>query len=72
MAVSHVFSNAVPDWVGTVTVYNSQGSTATVVASNLAQPMDWNSAHNQFVTLSGNTNNASTASGTNLDRKSVV
>lgn len=66
MAVSHVFSNAVADWTGTVTVFNSQGSTATVAATNLVRPVDWNSGHNQFYTLSGNTNNASTASGTNV------
>lgn len=66
MAVSHVFSNAVVDWTGTVTVHNSQGSTTTAAATGMVRPVDWNSAHNQFYTLSGNTNNASTASGTNV------
>jgi hypothetical protein len=32
----------------------------------LVRPADWNSGHNQFYTLSGNTTNASTASGTNV------
>jgi hypothetical protein len=66
MAVSHVFSNAVADFTGTITGFNSQGSTTTIAATNLVRPSDWNSGHNQFYTLSGNTNNASTASGTNV------
>lgn len=66
MAISHVKSNTIPDWSGTVTIGNSTGGTETVNASNLVRPSDWNSAHNQYYTLSGNTNNASTASGTNV------
>lgn len=66
MAVSHVKSNTVADWTGTVTVGNSAGGTATVAATNLVRPGDWNSAHNQFYTLSGNTLVNSTASGTNV------
>lgn len=66
MAVSHVKSNTVGDWTGTVTVGNSNGSTMTIAATDLIRPVDWNSAHNQLYTLSGNTNNASTASGTNV------
>jgi hypothetical protein len=66
MAISHVKSNTIADWTGTVTVGNSTGGTETVAASNLVRPSDWNSAHNQFYTLSGNTTNASTASGTNV------
>ena len=66
MAVSHVKSNTIPDWTGTVTVGNSTGGTQTVNASDLVRPSDWNSGHNQFYTISGNTNNASTASGTNV------
>jgi hypothetical protein len=66
MAVSHVFSNAVSNWTGTVTVFNSQGSSVTVAASALVRPQDWNSAHNQFWTLTGNTTGNSTASGTNI------
>ena len=33
MAVSHVYSNAVADWTGTVTGFNSQGSTTTIAAT---------------------------------------
>jgi hypothetical protein len=66
MAISHVKSNIVPDWTGTVTVGNSTGGTQTIAATDLVRPTDWNSAHNQFYTLSGNTNGASTASGTNV------
>lgn len=66
MAVSHVKSNTIADWTGTVTVGNSTGGTQTINATDLVRPGDWNSAHNQFYTLSGNTTNASTASGTNV------
>lgn len=66
MAVSHIFSNAVADWTGTVTVFNSQGSTTSAVATNIVRPSDWNSAHNQFYTLTGNTLLNTTASGTNV------
>lgn len=50
MAVQHVFSNAVAD--GTVT--------------SIVRPSDWNSYHNQQVTLAGNTAGQSTVSGTNI------
>lgn len=66
MAISHVKSNIAPDWTGTVTVGNSTGGTQTIAATDLVRPADWNSAHNQFYTLTGNTNGASTASGTNV------
>lgn len=65
MAVSHVYSNAQADATGTITVWNG-ATTATVAATNVVRPSDWNSAHNQYYTLSGNTTNASTASGTNV------
>lgn len=66
MAVSHIKSDTIADWTGTVTVFNSQGSTATVAATDIVRPSDWNSVHNQFYTLTGNTTNSSTASGTNV------
>jgi hypothetical protein len=66
MAVSHIKSNIVPDFTGTVTVFNSVGSTETRNATDLVRPSDWNSAHNQYLTLSGNTAGASTMSGTNI------
>ena len=66
MAVSHVKSNTIADWTGTVTVGDSAGGTSTVAATNLVRPGDWNSAHNQLYTLAGNTTLSSTASGTNI------
>lgn len=66
MAISHVKSVTVVDFTGTVTVYNSAGATTTAAATDLVRPADWNSVHNQFYTLSGNTSNGSTASGTNV------
>lgn len=66
MAVSHVFSSPVADFTGTVTVFDSNGNTATTNATALVRPSNWNSVHNQFMTISGNTSGASTASGTNL------
>jgi hypothetical protein len=67
-AISHVKSNAVADWgAGAVTVFNSAGATTTVDGTNLVRPVDWNSAHNQYWTISSNTSgDASTHSGTNL------
>lgn len=66
MAVSHAKSQTGADFTGTVTVHNSQGSTATIAATDLIRPSDWNSGHNQLYTLSGNTTGNSTASGTNV------
>lgn len=67
MAVSHVKTDTIGNFTGTVTAFNSQGSTATVAATDLVRPVDWNSAHNQYQTLTGNnTFSNSTASGTNL------
>ena len=65
-AVSHIKSNGIADFTGTVTVMNSAGSTETKNATDLVRPSDWNSVHNAFLTIGGNTNNASTWSGTNL------
>jgi len=50
MAISHAFTNRIPDGTNT----------------NIVRPSDWNSAHNQYYTLSGNTLGASTVSGTNV------
>ena len=50
MAVSHVYNQTVAD--GT--------------ATSVVRPSDWNSAHNQFLTVSGNTAGSSTMSGTNI------
>jgi hypothetical protein len=66
MAVSHIKSDTIADFTGTITGFNSQGSTVTIAATDLVRPVDWNSAHNQFYTLTGNTTGNSTASGTNV------
>ena len=66
MAISHVKSSPVADMTGTITVFNSAGNTTTAAATNLIRPSDWNTAHNFFQTISGNTAGQSTASGTNL------
>lgn len=50
MAIIHGFSNTVPD--GT--------------ATSVVRPSDWNSAHHQYYTLSGNTLGAPAVSGTNV------
>jgi hypothetical protein len=44
-AVSHIKSNTLADWSGQVTVGNSTGGTATVQATDLVRPVDWNSVH---------------------------
>lgn len=66
MAVSHIKSDTIANWTGTVTVSDSQGSSSTVAATDLVRPTDWNSVHNEFFTLTGNTTLSSTASGTNV------
>lgn len=66
MPISHIKSNTIADFTGTITGYNSQGSTITIAASDLVRPSDWNSVHNFYQTLSGNTSNSSNLSGTNL------
>jgi hypothetical protein len=66
VALYHVKNNTIGDMTGTVTVFNSQGSTTTANATDLVRPGDWNSAHSQVITLAGNTAGASTASGTNI------
>ena len=66
MALSHVLSSPIADFTGTVTVFNSAGATTTANATQIVRPSDWNSAHNEFLTLSGNTAGVSTLSGTNI------
>src|SRR4029077_12762766 len=66
MAFSHVKNETRADWTGTVTVGNSAGSSTTMAATDLIRPSDWNSAHKELYTLSGNTTLGSTASGTNV------
>jgi hypothetical protein len=66
MSVSHLKSNIIGDFTGTVTVFNSAGATQTANATDLVRPTDWNSAHAQLLTLSGNTAGSSNFSGTNI------
>lgn len=70
-AISHSKSNTIGDWAaGAVTVFNSQGSTATANATDLVRPGDWNSAHNAFQTISstvgGATYGTANATATNI------
>lgn len=55
ITVAHVFTNNVPDVVGTVTVFNaaSPGSTATVNATDIVRPSNWNSNHAVTYTPTG-------------------
>lgn len=66
MSVAHAKSLTIADFTGTVTAFNSQGSTTTVAASDLGLPSDWNSAHNLVFPLAGNTSNSSAVAGTNI------
>lgn len=65
MAVSHVFSNIIADATGTLTIWNG-ATTATVAASDLVKPSNWNSVHANNVTLTGNTLGNSSLTGTNI------
>ncbi len=65
MAITHAFSNTIADATGTVTVWNG-ATTSTVPASVLVKPSDWNSAHAMAFTLTGNTTQNSTVSGTDI------
>jgi hypothetical protein len=65
MAISHAFSNAVADATGTLTIWYG-ATTATVAATDIVRPSDWNSAHDQFLTIAGNTAGQSTFSGSNI------
>jgi hypothetical protein len=65
-ALSHAKSLTQADFGGTVTVFNSQGSTVTAAATDLARPADWNSVHQQYITISGNTEGTANATATNI------
>ena len=67
MAVSHAKQDPRGNFTGTLTVFNSRGSTLAVSATDIVQPVDWNSGHRQYLTISGNTGgDASTATATNI------
>jgi hypothetical protein len=65
MALYHAFTNNIPNATGTLTVWNG-ATTATVAATDIVRPTDWNSQHIQQVTLSGHVAGNSTLSGTNI------
>ena len=58
MSILHVKSDTLADFTGTVTLFNSVGSTITGNATDLVRPSDWNSAHSLAFGLGGNTSNA--------------
>jgi hypothetical protein len=64
-AVVHAKSDTINDATGTVTFWDG-ATTASEIATNLVRPSDWNSGHNQLVTITGNTLGSSTMSGTNI------
>jgi|SRR5882672_890677 len=66
MSISHHKNLTMADFTGTVTVFNSQASTTTIAATDIARPSDWNLGHDQLFTLSGNTTQNNTASGVNV------
>lgn len=66
VAVSHNKSLTQADFTGTITAFDSNASTLTIAATNIVRPSDWNSQHNFFLSLSGNTAGSSSAQGTNL------
>jgi len=53
LTVQHAKSNTIGDFTGTVTVFNSAGTTTTAVATDLVRPVDWNSAHNLTLQVNG-------------------
>lgn len=65
MTIRHIFTNNVADAAGVLTVWNG-ATTATVNATDIVRPSDWNSAHVLASTMLGNTAGQSTVSGTNI------
>lgn len=61
MSILHLKSNTIADATGTLTVFNTAGSTETAAATNLVRPSDWNSAHAIAWNLGGNTAGAAGA-----------
>jgi len=53
LTITHAKSNTIADYTGTVTAYNSSGGTATVAATDLVRPVDWNSAHQYTLSVAG-------------------
>jgi hypothetical protein len=49
--ITHIKSNTIGDMTGTVTVFNSAGTTTTQLATDLIRPSDWNSNHSIAITM---------------------
>lgn len=64
--VAHPKVLTIADFTGTVTVGNSSGGTASMLATDLARPSDWNSAHNISFTLSASDVGSFFAAGAGL------
>ena len=66
MGISHFKTDPQADFTGTVTIYNSDGITGTVNATDMVRPSDWNSAHQVIFNLSGNTAGSSQITGADV------
>ncbi len=66
MGITHLKSNTIADFTGTVTVFNNSGGTTTAAASDLVRPSDWNSAHHIVFNLEGNTAGSGQVSGADI------
>jgi hypothetical protein len=49
--ITHIKSNTIGDFTGTVTLFNSAGTTVTALATDLVRPSDWNSNHSVQITM---------------------
>lgn len=65
MPIGHAKSITVADLTGTITFWQGT-TTASIAATDDARPSDWNSAHTLAFTLTGNTTNNTTVSGTDI------
>lgn len=59
--INHDKTLSQTDYTGTITAFDSLGSTITIAATDIIKPSNWNSVHDIAITLSGNTSNLSTA-----------
>jgi len=64
VTIAHAKVDTLADFTGTVTVWGSDGITATGNATDLVRPSDWNSVHSLNFALGGNTQGNSTFGGT--------
>src|SRR4051812_43312536 len=66
VTVTHAKSDVVADFTGTVTLNNSSGGTVTMLATDLVRPVDWNSAHQVSLSITGSEIASLFAFGTGL------